>query len=92
MISDNVRGFLDANVIGVLGTLRSDAGVRQSAVYYAHRKWKAFFARQERNPAYLSDGDVITARIRTGDGLLDLGEQRTPVASSAVAARKELVR
>jgi len=42
-------------------------------------KWRAFFARQERNPAYLRLGDVITARIATDDGVLDLGEQRTEV-------------
>ena len=26
-------------------------------------KWRAFFSRQERNPAYLKTGDVITASI-----------------------------
>ena len=42
-------------------------------------KWRAFFARQERNPAYLKAGDVITASIASTDGLLDLGTQRTVV-------------
>lgn len=35
MISDRVRGFLEANVVGVLATHRSDGDVRQSVVYYA---------------------------------------------------------
>jgi 2-keto-4-pentenoate hydratase/2-oxohepta-3-ene-1,7-dioic acid hydratase in catechol pathway len=51
-----------------------------SVLFPAHVKWKVFFKRQEANPAYLKDGDVITARIRTADGRLDLGEQRSPVA------------
>jgi 2-keto-4-pentenoate hydratase/2-oxohepta-3-ene-1,7-dioic acid hydratase in catechol pathway len=42
-------------------------------------KWKAFFGRQAKNPAYLQHGDVITATIATDDGALDLGRQRTPV-------------
>ncbi|MFF7700899.1 fumarylacetoacetate hydrolase family protein [Streptomyces lydicus] len=42
-------------------------------------KWRAFFARQARNPAYLRHGDVVTATIATDDGAVDLGIQRTPV-------------
>jgi 2-keto-4-pentenoate hydratase/2-oxohepta-3-ene-1,7-dioic acid hydratase in catechol pathway len=42
-------------------------------------KWRTFFARQERNPAYLKAGDVITASIASEDGTLDLGTQRTMV-------------
>ena len=42
-------------------------------------KWRAFFSRQERNPAYLKAGDVITASIGSEDGVLDLGTQRTVV-------------
>jgi 2-keto-4-pentenoate hydratase/2-oxohepta-3-ene-1,7-dioic acid hydratase in catechol pathway len=38
-------------------------------------KWRVFFSRQERNPAYLKAGDVVTASIATGDGVLDLGTQ-----------------
>lgn len=40
-------------------------------------KWRVFFSRQERNPAYLKAGDVVTASIATEDGALDLGTQRT---------------
>jgi 2-keto-4-pentenoate hydratase/2-oxohepta-3-ene-1,7-dioic acid hydratase in catechol pathway len=42
-------------------------------------KWRVFFSRQERNPAYLKAGDVVTASIATGDGVLDLGAQRVVV-------------
>ena len=42
-------------------------------------KWKLFFRRQAANPRYLRDGDVITARISTPDGQLDLGTQRNTV-------------
>jgi 2-keto-4-pentenoate hydratase/2-oxohepta-3-ene-1,7-dioic acid hydratase in catechol pathway len=42
-------------------------------------KWRAFFSRQERNPAYLKAGDVITASIVGADGVLDLGTQHTVV-------------
>jgi hypothetical protein len=38
-----------------------------------------FFSRQERNPAYLKAGDVVTASIATEDGALDLGTQRVVV-------------
>lgn len=43
------------------------------------RKWKTFFDRAAKNPDYLQHGDVVTACIRTDDGSLDLGQQRTPV-------------
>ncbi|MEU8109211.1 fumarylacetoacetate hydrolase family protein [Nonomuraea muscovyensis] len=42
-------------------------------------KWRIFLGRQARVPAYLRDGDLVTARIATGDGAIDLGCQRTPV-------------
>ena len=42
-------------------------------------KWKLFFRRQERNPRYLRDGDVVEARVATDDGALDLGTQTTTV-------------
>lgn len=47
----------------------------------AHKKWKAFFDKQAKNPKYLQHGDLITARVATDDGTLDLGTQRTPVKS-----------
>ncbi|MER6288973.1 fumarylacetoacetate hydrolase family protein [Streptomyces sviceus] len=45
-------------------------------------KWKAFFKAQAKNPHYLHTGDVMTARIATPDGRIDLGEQRTPVTDA----------
>ncbi|MEV4087107.1 fumarylacetoacetate hydrolase family protein [Nonomuraea fuscirosea] len=42
-------------------------------------RWRAFFAMQAKNPAYLGHGDVVTATIATDDGAIDLGTQRTPV-------------
>jgi 2-keto-4-pentenoate hydratase/2-oxohepta-3-ene-1,7-dioic acid hydratase in catechol pathway len=42
-------------------------------------KWKFFFARQAKNPKYLSVDDVVTAEIKTTDGAIDLGQQRTVV-------------
>ncbi|WP_418062097.1 fumarylacetoacetate hydrolase family protein [Pimelobacter simplex] len=42
-------------------------------------KWKAFFKAQAKNPHYLRDGDLVEAHVRTEDGALDLGRQRTTV-------------
>ncbi|MGW2661636.1 fumarylacetoacetate hydrolase family protein [Nocardia tengchongensis] len=42
-------------------------------------KWKLFFQGQAKNPKYLKDGDVVEAAIGTGDGVIDLGRQRTVV-------------
>jgi 2-keto-4-pentenoate hydratase/2-oxohepta-3-ene-1,7-dioic acid hydratase in catechol pathway len=42
-------------------------------------KWRAFFRAQARNPQYLQDGDVVELEVRTADGALDLGRQRTVV-------------
>jgi 2-keto-4-pentenoate hydratase/2-oxohepta-3-ene-1,7-dioic acid hydratase in catechol pathway len=46
-------------------------------------KWRVFFSRQQRNPAYLKADDVITASIATEDGVLDLGTQRIVVRDGA---------
>ena len=42
-------------------------------------KWRVFFSRQERNPAYLKAGDRVTASIAIEDGTLDLGTQRIAI-------------
>jgi 2-keto-4-pentenoate hydratase/2-oxohepta-3-ene-1,7-dioic acid hydratase in catechol pathway len=42
-------------------------------------KWRVFFSRQERNPAYLKAGDRVTASIAVDDGTLDLGTQRIAI-------------
>jgi 2-keto-4-pentenoate hydratase/2-oxohepta-3-ene-1,7-dioic acid hydratase in catechol pathway len=43
-------------------------------------RWKAFFRRQAGNPRWLHPGDQLELSIRTDDGTIDLGVQRTPVA------------
>ena len=42
-------------------------------------KWRVFFSRQERNPAYLKAGDQVSASIATEGGELDLGTQRITI-------------
>lgn len=42
-------------------------------------KWKIFFAKQEKNPRYLKDGNLVEISISTPDGVVDLGKQRTAV-------------
>jgi len=49
------------------------------ALLPAATKWRIFFRRQLANPRYLHDGDVVTARIASPDGELDLGTQRNVV-------------
>jgi 2-keto-4-pentenoate hydratase/2-oxohepta-3-ene-1,7-dioic acid hydratase in catechol pathway len=44
--------------------------------------WKLFFKGQARRPQYLKPGDRITARIRSHDGAIDLGEQATPIVGA----------
>lgn len=55
-------------VMFILKHFMSDAG-----------KWKAFIAKATKNPLYLQPNDVMTLAIRTDDGVLDLGQQRTKV-------------
>lgn len=43
-------------------------------------KWKVFFKKQAKNPAFLEDGDVLELTCSTPDGALDLGVQRTRVS------------
>jgi hypothetical protein len=45
-------------------------------------RWRVLFSRQQRNPAYLKAGDVITASIATEDGVLDLGTQQLAVRTA----------
>jgi 2-keto-4-pentenoate hydratase/2-oxohepta-3-ene-1,7-dioic acid hydratase in catechol pathway len=42
-------------------------------------RWKLFFKRQAGNPRYLRDGDVISAKIASPDGRLDLGTQHNTI-------------
>ncbi len=45
-------------------------------------KWKMFIRGGVRNPLYLQPNDVMTLSIRTDDGRLDLGQQRSRVVPS----------
>lgn len=42
-------------------------------------KWKAFFKAQAKNTKYLANGDLVEVSVRTKEGELDLGCQRTTV-------------
>lgn len=50
-------------------------------------KWKAFFNAQAKNKSYLAEGDLVESHVRTEDGALDLGRQRTTVRHAAKDAR-----
>lgn len=45
--------------------------------------WRGFMASQSRRREYLQPGDSMTLTIRSADGRLDLGEQRTVVRAAA---------
>jgi 2-keto-4-pentenoate hydratase/2-oxohepta-3-ene-1,7-dioic acid hydratase in catechol pathway len=51
-------------------------------------KWNAFIAKGAKNPLYLQPNDVMALSIRTDDGALDLGLQRTPVVAQTSSARR----
>jgi 2-keto-4-pentenoate hydratase/2-oxohepta-3-ene-1,7-dioic acid hydratase in catechol pathway len=44
-------------------------------------KWRLFVEAGQRNPSYLQPGNLIELEIRTDDGRLDLGRQRTRVVA-----------
>ena len=46
-------------------------------------RYAAFLRSQRRSKGYLAPGDLIEAEIRTADGAIDLGRQRTRVASAS---------
>ena len=46
-------------------------------------KWKTFLKVQERRSQYLKVGDVVESRIRSSDGVVDLGVQRNVVVEEA---------
>jgi 2-keto-4-pentenoate hydratase/2-oxohepta-3-ene-1,7-dioic acid hydratase in catechol pathway len=45
-------------------------------------KWKLFIKANQRNPLYLQPSDVLQLSIRTDDGELDLGSQRSRVVAA----------
>ena len=46
-------------------------------------RWRLFFRRQAGNPRYLQDGGVVTARIASPDGRIDLGTQHNIVVGKS---------
>lgn len=54
-----------------------------AALLPPHVKWKVFFDKQAKVPAYLRGGDVVSASIRSVDGRLDLGTQHNLIEESA---------
>jgi 2-keto-4-pentenoate hydratase/2-oxohepta-3-ene-1,7-dioic acid hydratase in catechol pathway len=46
-------------------------------------RWRIFFEREAANRRYLQDGDVVTARIASPDGHLDLGTQHNVVVGKS---------
>jgi 2-keto-4-pentenoate hydratase/2-oxohepta-3-ene-1,7-dioic acid hydratase in catechol pathway len=59
----------------------SPALQRVAALLPEKTKWKVFFDKQAKRP-YLQAGDVVEARIRSEDGVIDLGAQRNRVVAS----------
>ena len=51
-----------------------------TALLPENKLWAAFITMNRRKP-YLQPGDVISASIRSADGALDLGTQRTPITA-----------
>ena len=45
--------------------------------------WGLFLKSQRRRPQYLQPGDRISARIKSADGRIDLGEQTTEIVAAA---------
>lgn len=60
----------------------SPAKQRIAALLPEANKWALFFKLQAKRP-YLQPGDVVEARIRSADGVIDLGVQRNRVVAEA---------
>ncbi|NWA24422.1 fumarylacetoacetate hydrolase family protein [Pseudomonas gingeri] len=64
-------------------TVPSPAKQRIAALMPEAVKWKLFLKAQENRSQYLKPGDVVEARIRSADGVVDLGVQRNRVVGEA---------
>ncbi|AOE85195.1 fumarylacetoacetate hydrolase family protein [Pseudomonas sp. TCU-HL1] len=64
-------------------TIPSPAKQRIAALLPEATKWQMFLKAQESRPQYLKPGDVVEARIRSADGVIDLGVQRNRVVEEA---------
>jgi 2,4-didehydro-3-deoxy-L-rhamnonate hydrolase len=58
----------------------SPVAQRVAGLFPERRKWQTFFAIQAKRP-YLQPGDVVEARIRSADGVIDLGVQRNRIVA-----------
>ena len=56
---------------------------RVAALLPERTKWSLFFKKQAARPQYLQPGDRIESRIRSRDGVIDLGVQRNRVVALA---------
>jgi 2-keto-4-pentenoate hydratase/2-oxohepta-3-ene-1,7-dioic acid hydratase in catechol pathway len=81
---------LDAGDLLATGTpagcalsIPSPAKQRIAALLPEASKWKLFLKAQEGRTQYLQPGDVVEARIRSADGVIDLGVQRNLVVGEA---------
>jgi len=52
---------------------------RLAALLPARKRWELFIKAQARRSQYLQPGDVVEARIRSADGVIDLGVQRNRI-------------
>ncbi|WP_060511557.1 fumarylacetoacetate hydrolase family protein [Pseudomonas sp. NBRC 111124] len=64
-------------------SIPSPAKQRIAALMPEATKWKLFLKAQEGRTQYLKHGDVVEARIRSADGVIDLGVQRNRVVGEA---------
>jgi 2-keto-4-pentenoate hydratase/2-oxohepta-3-ene-1,7-dioic acid hydratase in catechol pathway len=64
-------------------TVPSPGKQRIAALMPEATKWKLFLKAQEGRTQYLKPGDVVEARIRSADGVIDLGVQRNRVVEEA---------
>lgn len=66
---------------GVALRVPGPAAQRLAALLPERLRWRLFVGTQRRSARYLRPGDEIVSRIRTADGVLDLGEQRNRVVA-----------
>lgn len=52
-----------------------------SLLFSESKRMSIFVKKQLSNPKYLNDGDLITASIKSNDGVIDLGVQKTVITS-----------
>lgn len=62
-------------------SIPSPALQRVAALLPERKKWELFFKRQRQRHQYLQPGDQMEARIRSRDGIIDLGVQRNRIVA-----------